>query len=128
MGRIVTTWEENGMLYTITATPITKNQTPTSSGNKTEMISVFEYLGGTPPAGTGEKVYKYAISVGAKIDTKAVSSTKYTGKVMLYERQMLDVYFNADTTTIKAPDTNYVAKPTVISQTYTESDELDLPF
>lgn len=128
MGRIVTTWEENGMLYTITATPITKNQTPTSSGNKTEMISVFEYLGGTPPNGTGEKVYKYAISIGAKIDTKAVSSTKYTGKVMLYERQMLDVYFNADTTTIKAPDTNYVAKPAVISQTYNESDELDLPF
>jgi hypothetical protein len=128
MSRIVATWAENGMQYTITATPIAEKPAPTSSGNKTEMISVFEYLGGTPPAGTGEKVYKYAVSIGAKIESKEVSSTKYTGKVMLYERQMLDVYFNADTTTIKAPDTNYVAKPAVISQTYTESDELDLPF
>ena len=106
MERIVTTWEENGMLYTITATPITKNQIPTSFGNKTEILSVFEYLGGTPPAGTGEKVYKYATSISAKIETKEVSSTKYTGKIMLYERQMLDVYFNKDTTAVPVPENN----------------------
>ncbi len=120
MGRIVTSWEENGMLYTITATPITKTQIPTSSGSKTEMISVFEYLGGTPPTGTGEKVYKYAVSIGAKIESKEVSSTKYTGKVMLYERQMLDVYYNQDTTKVTVPENNTVS-------TY-DPDLDDLPF
>ena len=95
MSRVITTWQENGMQYTITATPIVEKSAPTSSGNKTEMLSVFEYLGGrTPEHGTGEKVYKYAINSGAKIEAKEVSTTKYTGKVMLYERQMLDVYFN----------------------------------
>jgi len=120
MERIVTTWEENGMLYTITATPITKTQTPISSGNKTEMISVFEYLGGTPPTGTGEKVYKYATSIGAKIDTKEVSSTKYTGKIMLYERQMLDVYYNQDTTAVPVPENN--------TESAYDPDLDDLPF
>ena len=118
MERIVTTWEENGMLYTITATPITKNQIPTSFGNKTEILSVFEYLGGTPPAGTGEKVYKYATSISAKIETKEVSSAKYTGKIMLYERQMLDVYFNQNTT---KPE----ATTSIVEDTYPYDD---LPF
>ena len=123
MSRVVATWQENGMQYTITATPIVEKSATTSSGNKTEMLSVFEYLGGkTPEHGTGEKVYKHAIAVGAKVESKEVSTTKYTGKVMLYEREMLDVYFNKDTTS--AP----VAK---IKQIELRDDTLehdDLPF
>ena len=118
MNKVITTWQDNGMQYTLTATPIVEKSTPTSSGNKTEMVSVFEYLGGTPTAGTGEKVYKYAINSGAKIETKEVSTTKYTGKIMLYERQMLDVYFNQNTT---APD----ATTSIVEDTYPYDD---LPF
>lgn len=123
MSRVVTTWQENGMQYTITATPIIEKSAPSSSGNKTEMLSVFEYLGGkTPEHGTGEKVYKYAINCGAKVEAKEVSTTKYTGKVMLYERQMLDVYFNKDTTSVPVPK---------IQQIELQDDTLehdDLPF
>ena len=118
MNKVITTWQDNGMQYTLTATSIIEKSTPTSSGNKTEMVSVFEYLGGTPTAGTGEKVYKYAINSGAKIETKEVSTTKYTGKIMLYERQMLDVYFNQNTT---APD----ATTSIVEDTYPYDD---LPF
>ena len=101
MSRVITTWQENGMQYTITATLIVEKSDTMPSGNKTEMLSVFEYLGGkTPKHGTGEKVYKYAINSGAKVEAKEVSTNKYTGKVMLYERQMLDVYFNKDTTSV----------------------------
>lgn len=120
MSKVITTWQDNGMQYTLTATPIVEKSTPTSYGNKTEMVSVFEYLGGkTPAAGTGEKVYKYAINSGAKIEAKEVSTTKYTGKIMLYERQMLDVYFNQNTT---APDD---ATTSIVEDTY---DYDDLPF
>ena len=123
MSRVVTTWQENGMQYTITATPIVEKSAPTSSGNKTEMLSVFEYLGGrTPEHGTGEKVYKYAINSGAKIEAKEVSTTKYTGKVMLYERQMLDVYFNKDTTSVPVPKMQQIE---LRDDTYEDDD---LPF
>ena len=118
MSRIVTTWQDNGMQYTLTATPIAENSAPTSYGNNTEMLSVFEYLGGkTPAPGTGEKVYKYATNSGAKIESKEVSTNKYTGKIMLYERQMLDVYFNQNTT---APN----ATTSIVEDNY----EDDLPF
>ena len=123
MSRVITTWQENGMQYTITATPIVEKSAPTSSGNKTEMLSVFEYLGGrTPEHGTGEKVYKYAINSGAKIEAKEVSTTKYTGKVMLYERQMLDVYFNKDTITVPVPKMQQIE---LRDDTYEDDD---LPF
>ena len=125
MSRIVATWAENGMQYTITATPIAEKPAPTSSGNKTEMISVFEYLGGTPEQGTGEKVYKYATKSGAKIETKEVSTAKYTGKIMLYERQMLDVYFNKDTTSVQEVPAPQPQQIELLDNTY-EHD--DLPF
>lgn len=90
MGRIVTSWQENGIQYTITATPVAP---VAEDGN--ELISIFDYLGGKTPAhGTGESVYKHAIAVGAKVDSKQVATKTYTGKVMLYERAFLDTYFN----------------------------------
>ena len=123
MSRVITTWQENGMQYTITATPIIEKSAPTSSGNKTEMLSVFEYLGGkTSEHGTGEKVYKYAINCGAKVEAKEVSTNKYTGKVMLYERQMLDVYFNKDTTSVPVPKMQQIE---LRDDTYEDDD---LPF
>ena len=124
MSRVITTWQENGMQYTITAAPIQEKSTPTSSGNKTEMISVFEYLGGTPEQGTGEKVYKYATNSRAKVESKEVTTTKYTGKVMLYERQMLDVYFNQNTTAVPVAPVANIPKQDLINS----YEDDDLPF
>ena len=124
MNKVITTWQDNGMQYTLTANPIVEKSTPTSSGNKTEMVSVFEYLGGTPTAGTGEKVYKYAINSGAKIETKEVSTTKYTGKIMLYERQMLDAYFNQNTTAVPVAPVANIPKQDLINS----YEDDDLPF
>ena len=42
MERIVTTWEENGMQYTITVKPI-DNAVP-ATGPPNEMVSIFEYI------------------------------------------------------------------------------------
>lgn len=125
MSRVITSWQENGMQYTITATPIIEQTAPTSSGNKTEMLSVFDYLGGkTPPPGTGEKVYKYATNSRAKVESKEVTTTKYTGKVMLYERQMLDVYFNQNTTAVPVAPVANIPKQDLINS----YEDDDLPF
>jgi hypothetical protein len=125
MSRVITSWQENGMQYTITATPIIEQTAPTSSGNKTEMLSVFDYLGGkTPPHGTGEKVYKYATNSRAKVESKEVTTTKYTGKVMLYERQMLDVYFNQNTTAVPVAPVANIPKQDLINS----YEDDDLPF
>ena len=100
--RIVAAWQENGIQYTITAKPVNEviviNSNPKENTYASEMLSIFEYMGNrTPEKGTGDKVYKHARKVGAKFETKEVSTTNYTGKVMLYERSFLDVYFNNNT-------------------------------
>jgi hypothetical protein len=119
MERIVTTWEENGMQYTITAKPIAAVNTPTQPNTPNQLISIFEYLGGkTPERGTGDKVYKHAKKIGAKFETKDIETRNYTGKIMLYERSFLDVYFNQNT---------YATQPLSMPEPEIEFDD-DLPF
>lgn len=97
--RIVTTWQENGMLYTLTATPINGENT-TPKAQSSEMISIFQYLGNrTPDQGTGAKVYQHAKNVGAKYEAGDLNTPSYQGKIMLYERSFLDTYFNNNTAT-----------------------------
>lgn len=120
MSRVVATWQENGMQYTLTASPIGTEV----DNNGKELISIFDYLGNkTPDRGTGESVYKHAIAVGAKVDSKQVVTKNYTGKVMLYERAFLDSYFDALATE------TYTPKPmnTPARNTVAYEDD-DLPF
>lgn len=130
MERIVTTWQENGMQYTITAKPI-DNTIPISTGPPTEMVSVFEYLGNrTPEKGIGDKIYKKAKQVDAKIGHKEVSTANYTGKILLYERVFLDMYYNAvvdntNTTPVVAPQVIQPSTHPIID--YDPVDD-DLPF
>jgi hypothetical protein len=59
------------------------------------MISLFDYLG--YPAGNelGKQVADYAKLRKAKTSVRYVSNPKYTGNVMMYEKQFLDEYFQA---------------------------------
>ena len=120
--KIITSWQENGMQYIIIARPI-ENATATPKGNDSEMLSVYEYLGGTPSHGTGDKVYRHAKQTGAKVGTTDVSTAKYTGPIMTYERAFLDVYFNKQTTS-SAP---VVATSQPETYTYDPIND-DLPF
>ena len=130
MERIVTTWEENGMQYTITAKPI-KNTTPISTGPPNEMVSIYEYIGNkTPEKGIGDKVYKKAKQVDAKIGNKEVITMNYTGKILLYERVFLDMYYNAVVGTM---NTTPVVTPQVVQTTIEpiieyDANNDDLPF
>jgi hypothetical protein len=115
MGKIVSSWEDNGMRYVVTATPII---------GETELISVFDYhYGKTPPYKTGENVYKAAVAANAVISSKEVITKSYTGKVMLYERSFLDSYFNG------LELAAYTPKPmTVPAHNTVPYEDDDLPF
>jgi hypothetical protein len=109
MGRTVASWQENGMLYTLTATPISESiieepiSDQTNTGHSSEMISVYQYLGNrTPEYGTGAKIYQHAKNIGAKYKAEELNTPYYQGKIMLYERGFLDVYFNNNTTGISS--------------------------
>jgi hypothetical protein len=100
MGRTVATWQENGMLYTLTASPINTETSSTETKHSSNMISVYQYLGNrTPEYGTGAKIYNHAKSVGAKYEAEELNTPYYQGKIMLYEREFLDSYFNTNSTT-----------------------------
>jgi hypothetical protein len=133
MERIVTTWQENGMQYTITVKSI-ENAAPISTGPPTEMVSIYEYIGNrTPEKGIGDKVYKKAKQVDAKISNKEVITTNYTGEILLYERVFLDMYYNAvvgtmNTTPIVTPQV-VATIPVVETKTYEyDANNDDLPF
>ena len=105
MGRTVATWQENGMLYTLTASPISTETSSTETKHSSNMISVYQYLGNrTPEYGTGAKIYNHAKSVGAKYEAEELNTPYYQGKIMLYERSFLDSYFNNNETEISTEE------------------------
>jgi hypothetical protein len=100
MARTVASWQEHGMLYTLTASPITTESNFTEVKHSSDMISVYQYLGNrTPEFGTGAKIYNHAKNVGAKYEAAELNTPYYQGKIMLYEREFLDSYFNTNSTT-----------------------------
>ena len=128
-GKVVTTWEENGMSYTLVSNPIVV-ATPAPavseapSGSIENMISIFDYMGRrTPEPGTGAKIWNYAKSIGANISTMQVETPKYTGKILLYERSFLTEYFNQQTPV----SASAVITPPVVAYTYDPIND-DLPF
>ena len=122
-GKVVTTWEENGMSYTLVSNPIVIAP-PAPTGSIDNMISIFDYMGGRTPAhGTGAKIWNHAKSIGANISTMQVETPKYTGKILLYERSFLDDYFNQQIP-ISA---SAVVPPPVVAYTYDPIND-DLPF
>ena len=63
--------------------------------SENKMLSLFDYLGYAAGKELGEQVARYAKIRKAKCDTRYVSNPKYTGDVMMYEREFLDEYFQA---------------------------------
>ena len=60
-----------------------------------KMLSLYDYLGYPAGKELGAQVAAYAKIRKAKCDTRYVSNPKYTGDVMMYEREFLDEYFQA---------------------------------
>ena len=59
------------------------------------MVSLFEYLGHAAGAQLGTEVYIVANQTKQIVDTRAVETVKYKGKVMLYPKTFLKEYFES---------------------------------
>lgn len=61
--------------------------------DKQELMSLFDYLGHAAGKDLGDQVYKTAVRLKEKVDTRWVDTKTYKGKVMLYRRGFLQEYF-----------------------------------
>jgi len=61
-----------------------------------QYLSLFDYL--KKPAGPdlGKKVAEFAKQAKVRSQTKEVSNPKYTGKILMYPKSFLDLYFKSD--------------------------------
>ena len=60
------------------------------------MISLFDYLGHAAGSKLGKRVADYARLKNIVPQKRYVTNTKYTGDVLLYPKEFLDEYFQAE--------------------------------
>jgi hypothetical protein len=58
-----------------------------------EYLSLYDYLGRAAGNDLGKEVADAASKAGIKLQTREVSNPKYTGTVLLYPRDFLELYF-----------------------------------
>jgi hypothetical protein len=58
-----------------------------------QFMSLFDFLG--KPAGTqlGKEVFDNSKKLKIKVKIREISNPKYTGKIVLYPKPFLDLYF-----------------------------------
>lgn len=57
------------------------------------MLSLYDYLGYAAGSELGELVYSYAKLRKVKVGSRQVETSKYKGKVLLYNKEFLDETF-----------------------------------
>lgn len=62
-----------------------------------KMLSLFDYLGHPAGSDLGKKVAGMAARLKVHINTREVETKTYKGKILLYPKSFLDVYFNNKT-------------------------------
>jgi hypothetical protein len=61
--------------------------------NKTEYLSLYDFLGKAAGNDLGKEVASAAYQAGVKMQEREISNPKYTGKVHLYPKDFLEFYF-----------------------------------
>jgi hypothetical protein len=59
-----------------------------------EYLSLYDYLGKPAGAQLGKEVWEAARFRGIRAQTREVSNPKFTGKVLLYPKDFLEMYFS----------------------------------
>jgi hypothetical protein len=57
------------------------------------MKSLFDYLGRAAGPELGKQVYQAAQKLGIPVETRYIATHTYTGNVMLYPEEFLNLYF-----------------------------------
>jgi len=87
--------------------------------NKTEYLSLYDFLGKAAGEQLGLEVATEARKQGVLTQTREVSNPKFEGKVLLYPKDFLEFYF-------KEPDSIHMED--LPGQINTDIDDDDLPF
>ena len=58
-----------------------------------KLLSLYDYLGKAAGMELGEKVFKASVAMNIKPESRDVETKTYCGKVMLYPKNFLDLYF-----------------------------------
>ena len=61
--------------------------------NKTEYLSLYDFLGKAAGNDLGKEVASAAYKAGVKMQEREISNPKYTGIVHLYPKDFLEFYF-----------------------------------
>jgi hypothetical protein len=61
--------------------------------NKTEYLSLYDFLGKAAGNDLGKEVAAAAYQAGVKMQEREISNPKYTGIVHLYPKDFLEFYF-----------------------------------
>jgi hypothetical protein len=63
-----------------------------------EYLSLYDYLGRAAGEKLGKEVAAAASKDSIKLQTREVSNPKYTGTILLYPKDFLELYFLKETT------------------------------
>jgi hypothetical protein len=126
MKKLITTWKDNGMIYTLFSEPIIE-ETETKN-----FVTVFEYLNRYPPKGLGLRIYLDAKQNNEPIQYTNITSKNYQGRIAMYRREYLEHWFaNNDINDQSIGlDTDILSQKKSLTETLMESDidDRDLPF
>jgi hypothetical protein len=61
-----------------------------------QMLSLYDYLGKAAGRDLGNQVYKAASAQKVKVTEKQVSNPAYSGKILMYPKSFLDIYFQVE--------------------------------
>jgi hypothetical protein len=65
-----------------------------------DYMSLYDFLGKPAGGELGKQVATKASNLNIKILTRDISNPKYTGKIMLYPKSFLELYFKVQTNTL----------------------------
>jgi len=84
-----------------------------------EYLSLYDYLGKPAGAQLGKEVWEAARFKGIRAQTREVSNPKFTGKVLLYPKDFLEMYFSKP---------ELIRMEDLPGQINIDIDDYDLPF
>jgi hypothetical protein len=91
---------------------------------QTNKISLYDYLGKSAGRDLGKQVAEYAKIKNSKYETRHISNVKYTGHIMLYDKEFLDEFFTVQKF-FQTPSVDYTEINTALTEdSFKESEKI----
>ena len=88
-------------------------------------ISLYDYLGKSAGRDLGKQVAEYAKIKNSKCETRHISNVKYTGHIMLYDKEFLDEFFKVREIMIPPTTIDYTEINTqLMEDSFKESEKI----